>query len=187
MRLHLLSLFWLLLLLLSLGLKSVIPSSQTHISQKSTVKQLIHNTDSLPLHLQLALECEGIQEQPKGSNRGDSVDAWNRNFGLVKVPWCATFIGSKLEQANAQKQTSARSGDYAQLNRAYKLSDVIYVRYHIKSGHIRVKKRPGGGHVDFIINDSLMIGGNVSDMVKIRKYTIQSMIADRTTHIVPYE
>jgi hypothetical protein len=135
----------------------------------------------------LALECEGIQEHPTGSNKGDSVDKWNENYGLYEVPWCATFIGSKLQQAKIQKQTSARSGDYAKNNKAYKLSDLIYGRYKIKSGDIRVKKRPGGGHVDFVINDSLLIGGNVSDMVKIRKYTLQSMIADKTTHIVPYD
>lgn len=133
------------------------------------------------------MECKGIREVPTGSNRGDSVDAWNSNYGLIAVPWCATFIGSKFRQAGSNIRTSARSADYATKNRAYKLSDVIYGNYEIKSGDIRVKLRPGGGHVDLFINDSLLIGGNVSDMVKIRKYTLQSMIADRTTHIVPYD
>ena len=67
----------------------------------------------------------------------------------------------------------------------------MYKRYTPKPGDIRMKLRKGGGHVDFVYewkdNKGILIGGNVSDQVKGRPVTLQSLIADRTTYFVDIE
>lgn len=138
------------------------------------------------------VKCIDVKENPMGSNRGDSVTKWTKEYGILyPVPWCGIVIGIKLEQGKASpliKSASAKA--YAKKGYSYKLSDVIYKNYIPKAGDLRVKRRTGGGHVDMFIswdsvkNEGYLIGGNVGDKVSIRKVTISSMIADGTTHIV---
>lgn len=138
------------------------------------------------------IKCIDIKEVPKGSNRGDSITKWTREYDILfPVPWCAIVIGIKLEQGKATpliKSASAKA--YAKKGYSYQLSDVIYNNYTPKAGDLRVKVRPGGWHVDMIVSwdsdkkEGYVIGGNVGDKVSIRKITIQSLIADGSKFIV---
>lgn len=139
------------------------------------------------------LESKHVRENPKGSNRGDSIDIWRENYGFKKpVPWCGIFVGEKSFQGKvkAPKIRSALSFDYA-TKKSKKLSDIIYGAYHPKPGDYIIKRRKGGGHVDCILEWNIdkkkgkVIGGNVDDKVKIRDISLQKMIANRTTHITP--
>lgn len=133
-----------------------------------------------------------VKETPKGSNRGDSIDKWTRQYGFTyPVAWCGIVIGIKLRDNFATpKIMSASARAYAVKKYSYQLSDVIYNNYTPKVGDLRVKLRKGGGHVDMVMQwdtankKGLVIGGNVNDKISVRPVTIQSMIADRTTHIV---
>ncbi len=140
------------------------------------------------------IKCIDIKEIPKGSNRGDSITKWTREYDILyPVPWCGIIIGIKLEQGKATphiKSASARA--YKIKDYSYQLSDVIYNNYTPQAGDLRGKVRTGGWHVDMFVSwDSIkqegyVIGGNVGDQVSIRKITLQSMIADGTkfiTHI----
>lgn len=133
----------------------------------------------------------GVKEAPKGSNKGDSVSKWQKPYGINGEPWCAVIIGEKAKQGKviSPRIYSASSLRYIVKNYSWKLSDVIAGRYIPKAGDYRVKRRKGGGHIDMFVSwdtvkqEGIVIGGNVDDAVKLRKVTIKSMIADRTTHI----
>lgn len=148
-----------------------------HHRQASRYKQV-------PLHLALALKDEGIRERPIRSNSGDSIDRWNKHFGLRKVPWCATWLSAKLRHANVKMRGSARARDFV-TKQSYSLKSVIYNIYKPKPGDLRVKARKGGNHVDIIESDTTLIGGNVSDAVTRRKWSLASFVRDGTTHITP--
>ncbi|MCO5250701.1 MAG: septal ring lytic transglycosylase RlpA family protein [Candidatus Kapabacteria bacterium] len=138
------------------------------------------------------LECLDVVEQPKGSNRGDSIDVWRKMFGFdTPVPWCGIFGGLKSKEGKAYPIVfSARAKDYALIGFSYTISDVIYGNYIPKAGDWRVKGRAGGHHVDTFVSwdtanqKGVIIGGNVNDAVQMREITLRSMIADGTTHIV---
>lgn len=149
-------------------------------------------SNKLPLHVIFALEDVGIVEVPKGSNRGDSISQW---LGLTNIfydaPWCGSFVGAKSRYGKAKPNfVSASARAYAVKGYAYQLSDIIYGNYIPKPGDWRVKMRKGGGHVDIFLawdnekQEGFVIGGNVDDGVRIRKVTLKSMLADKSTHIV---
>lgn len=107
---------------------------------------------------------------------------------MLGEPWCAIWASVKLRDGNAQPTIwSARAKDFALQGYSYKLSDIIYGRYHIKAGDCRVKARRGGNHVDFIENwdgeKGLLIGGNVSDAVTQRRVELRQMMFDGTNAI----
>lgn len=139
----------------------------------------------------MAITNLGIVEVPKGSNRGDSIDFWMAYYNLLGEPWCAGLIGYlALKGLVVSPQIySASSLKYIRVGYSWKLSDVICGRYTPKAGDYRIKRRKGGGHIDIFVSwdtlkqEGIVIGGNVDDAVKLRKVTLKSMIADRTTHI----
>ncbi|MFP4528520.1 MAG: hypothetical protein ACLFQX_08225 [Candidatus Kapaibacterium sp.] len=137
-----------------------------------------------------------MKEIPLGSNKdnGGFIDSSNKFCGLYKVPWCASSqsLANFKGEVISPKIRSARAKDFA-TGKTHSLNDLIMGLYAPKYGDYRVKTRRGGNHVDVFIewNDStksgFIIGGNVSDRVTIRKVTLQSMIADGTTHITEVE
>lgn len=162
-------------------------------NNQDTIQQIqVKKINEIPLHVNLALLNLGITEEPLGSNKGDSIEIWLKLSGVnFPAPWCGSFVGAKLLYGGAHPYLlSARARNYIIKGFAYTLSDVIYGNYKIKSGDLRVKSRKGGGHVDIFLawnkdkEEGFVIGGNVSDKVSIRKVTLRSMIADRTTHII---
>lgn len=79
---------------------------------------------------------------------------------------------------------SARARDFV-TKQSYSIKSVIYNIYKPKPGDVRVKARKGGNHVDIIESDTTLIGGNVSDAVTRRKWSLASFVRDGTTHITP--
>lgn len=145
---------------------------------------------SQPQHLALFIGYRGMTELPKGSNRGPTIDKWNAEFGLKAVPWCAISQSIMNRDGRASPRIwSADAKRFILKDFSYKLSDVIYGRYYPKPGDYRVKGTPGKAHVDAWVSwdtarkEGILIGGNVSDQVKMRAVTLQSMIFDGTTHI----
>jgi hypothetical protein len=120
------------------------------------------------------------------------VDIWNRNLKLYAVPWCASSLSSWIEfdETIAPKVKSARAKDFAVKAYSHSLMDIELGLYTPKAGDIRVKTRRGGNHVDVFVEwdkqskTGVLIGGNVSDKVKLRNVTLKSMIADGTTDII---
>ena len=138
------------------------------------------------------MKCLHVKESPPGSNRGDSIDVWRKQFGFKRpVPWCAIFVSIKSRQGGViePKVWSALARRFIVRKYSKKLSDIIYGYYLPKAGDYRVKNRKGGNHVDVFVswdkdkNEGLLIGGNVDNRVKVRKVSLRSMIADGTTHI----
>lgn len=141
--------------------------------------------------MKVASQYEWVKETPPKSNRGDYIDSLQRIFGFKTAPWCAMSASdwSRKGLIIEPKVWSARAIDFAVKGYVWKLSDIIYNRYTPKPGDYRVKTRRGGNHVDIFISwdtlakTGLVIGGNVNDAVTIRKVSLQTMIADGTTHI----
>jgi rare lipoprotein A len=133
-----------------------------------------------------------IKENPKSSNSGEPIDDWEHEFKMYRMPWCAIVQSIKAREGKVKSPIvwSARARDFIVKGYAWKLSDLIYDRYIPKPGDFRVKSRRGGNHIDLFISwdtlkqEGIVIGGNVSDAVTLRKVTLKSMIADGTTHII---
>ena len=144
-----------------------------------------------PQHVQIATSYIGLTEDPLGSNRGGYIDSLQQLFGFRAAPWCAMFASDVSRRGNVQTPQvwSARAIDFAVRGYSYRLSDIIYNRYAPKPGDYLVKTRRGGNHVDIFTEwdadnrSGKVLGGNVSDAVTVRNVTLQSMIADGTTHI----
>ena len=132
-----------------------------------------------------------MKEQPARSNRGEYIDFLQDTFGFKNAPWCAMGASdwARLGMVIEPYVWSARAISFAVKGHTWKLSDIIYNRYTIKPGDYRVKTRRGGNHVDIFVSwdndkkEGIVIGGNVGDAVTYRKVTLQTMIADGTTHI----
>ena len=171
------------------GLKS---QSSNQQNQDSSLILQLPTKKIDPLHVKIALSKLGITEQPIGSNWGKDVEEILAAVRIYfKAPWCGGFVGDVLMEGKAGPNAlSGRAKAYAVKGYSYQLSDVLYGNYTPKSGDVRVKSRKGGGHVDIFVSwdrkkeEGYVIGGNVGDKVAIRKVTLKSMIADRTTHIV---
>lgn len=136
------------------------------------------------------MSYDWVTEKPLRTNRGEYIDSLQSFFGFWDAPWCGMFISDVLKKGLATPLVwSARARDFAVKGHIWKLSDVIYGRYTPKPGDLRVKSRRGGNHVDMFISwdadkqEGLIIGGNVSDKVSIRKISTKTMVMDGTTHI----
>jgi hypothetical protein len=123
----------------------------------------------------------GTKESPLGSNRGSEVDLYNKKFGLIEVPWCAT--GQSYYNDNTKpKVKSARAKDFAVKGFIYSAKDVLHKRYIPKSGDYLVKARRGGNHVDQILiwddetQSGILIGCNVNDRISLRQFDIDDII-----------
>ena len=130
------------------------------------------------------------QESPKASNKGVWVDKFNRYCKVYAAPWCASVQSNMADMGKViyPRIKSARAKDFAQ-GKTHSLNQINFGIYVPKCGDYRVKSRRGGHHVDVFLSwdkdkkEGYVIGGNVSDKVTMRKVTLQSMIADGTTHI----
>lgn len=161
------------------SLQSSRPSQQT-----KTISHL------LPKHLMLQLRLRGVTEIPSGSNRGEFIDKWESEFHMKGVAWCAIFQSVMNRDGEALPRIwSADAKRFICRDYSYKISDVIYGRYLPKPGDYRVKGTPGKAHIDAVVSwdtaaqTGVLIGGNVSNSVKLRAVTLKSLIFDGTTHI----
>lgn len=129
-------------------------------------------------------------EKPKASNKGMYINDWNSSFKMKAIPWCASSMSAWSAEGHVikpiVKSAAARS---FRKGTVHSLSEINRNLYVPKPGDYRVKSRRGGNHVDLIIawnaknNSGLLLGGNVSDKVSLRKVTLKSMVGDGTTGI----
>jgi hypothetical protein len=107
-------------------------------------------SDALPLHLEIALRYEGLEERP--GNRGEMIDRWNLFVGNPRgSAYCAAYISWCLAQALVEWPT-LRTGWARNFftPKSYTMNDVLWGRYTPKPGDIIPFTRPGGGHVGFV-------------------------------------
>lgn len=137
----------------------------------------------------------GMRESPIGSNRGDTIDLWNKNvIGIIGQPWCATASSNLLRNGNSTPEIwTGRALDYEKSGYSYSLRAVRDGFYKVKAGDKLVWDYGAGrGHVDDVLyfNNSdtvykyelqgneielepdewLVIGANRSDAVRITKF-----------------
>ncbi len=159
---------------------------------KTEQVQAKKKTEILPFHVTTALNYLRlkVKESPMGSNKGKYIDNWNKPFNLGAIPWCAASMSNWARVGKVKSPvvfSCAAKNFYT--GKTHTINDVYYKRYIPKPGDYRVKRRKGGNHVDVIIawnaktSEGLILGGNVSDAVTLRKITVKSMIADGTSGI----
>lgn len=167
-------------------------AKQNEQTTKATIPTAKINAQILPEHTAIALNYLRLKvtEKPLGSNRGKYIDDWTAPFRMGAIPWCAASMTAWSEAGNVSTPKVHSPAAIAfKCGRVHSINDVYYRRYTPKAGDYRVKHRSGGNHVDMVVawdvktNSGLLIGGNVSDRVKLRKVTIKSMIADGTIGI----
>ena len=70
-----------------------------------------------PLRVRVLLRATafiGTREQPPGSNRGSSIDRWNRQAGVpVGSPWCMSFVHAMYAAEGKTLGGWASVGDFA--------------------------------------------------------------------------
>jgi hypothetical protein len=118
-----------------------------------------------------------IKEQPKGSNKGDSVSKWSRKvFGKDGVYWCAVYGSILVFETNSYPTIkSAQAIKFIVKNYSISVKDAIKGKVEIPIPSFAVKGRKGGNHVDLLIGYDkktrimTLIGGNVNDAVTLRK------------------
>lgn len=86
----------------------------------------------------------------------------------------------------APKVKSGRAIHFAVKGYRYHLSDLIYGRIELEGGDLVVQNN----HVDMIVDYDKTtkrghkIGGNVSDRVKVRPFSLEGLIDDQVVYIV---
>lgn len=133
---------------------------------------------SEPIWLVSARNDIGLSEV-RGSKHNPAIlrywTAIRAPFTDDETPWCAAFVGAKLEQNGIKSTRSAAARSYA--NYGTNLKKPIL-------GCIVVFSRTGGGHVGFFVGWTkdgriLILGGNQGDTVKIAAFPTSRIIAYR--------
>lgn len=137
----------------------------------------------------------GLAENPKGSNRSDSLDAWAAAFGFKyksgKAPgvmWCAIFVSTMCRYEGLPFWTTMAYG-FVQQGRVFGYrvisADLVLRGLEVPArGWIAVRRSATGDHVDVVLHDWVgrsgwVIGGNVDDAVTKRYRTLT---ADRHSY-----
>lgn len=132
----------------------------------------------IPEYLKIAMGEIGTKEI-KGRKHNQRVLEYHSvsgGFSEDEVPWCASFVNWVMLQSGVQKTVSypARAKSWGDFGVAIQFPRV---------GAIAVKTRIGGGHVGFVVavrgNSLYLLGGNQSDEVNIRRYSVQDFITFR--------
>lgn len=126
-----------------------------------------------------------------GNNAGDPVARFLKDVGLgTGYPWCMAFVYSMFKEFTNKKglknplpKTAACKTFWSQAPKDFKIlaSSAASNPSLIKGGQIFIKSRDGGGHTGIVLktdgpNHFLSIDGNSSDMVRLNRYQISSMM-----------
>lgn len=68
----------------------------------SRAKARKESTQGLAAVPSVAAKYLGVHETPAGSNRGDQVDVFEKQFGMLGEPWCGLFAGYCIEKAGGK-------------------------------------------------------------------------------------
>lgn len=137
-----------------------------------------------PLWLVEARKLIGTREIPGPKHNSMIVGWWKRlggyNFNDDETPWCGGFVGHCIETAGLPfPKLYPRAQSWASWGRSVPPS----------VGAVVVFKRPGGGHVGFLVGESptnyYVLGGNQSNMVNITPLAKNRAVAIRWPNQVP--
>lgn len=132
-----------------------------------------------PIWLTEAKKYIGQKEIAGPKNNATVVGFWKRihlsGISNDDVPWCAAFVGAVLEDSGYPSTRSGLAKSYMNYGTDQRIPTV---------GSIVVFSRKGGGHVGFVVGkDNLgnlfVLGGNQSDSVSVKKFTVQNVVAYR--------
>ncbi len=133
-----------------------------------------------PIWLVTARKYIGTREVKGARHNPVIVRMWARIRAVYtddETPWCASFVGSVLEECGIRSTRSAAAGSYRKWGR---------VISGPAPGAIGIKARKGGNHVAFahkLLGGGLiaMVGGNQDDCVSSAPYNL----ADFDTWVWP--
>jgi uncharacterized protein (TIGR02594 family) len=130
------------------------------------------------------------QAEVKGAKHNPVILRWwtliRAPFTDDETPWCAAFVGGVLEECGYKSTRSAAARSYS--NYGVELNKPAY-------GCIVVlwRGRPDGpfGHVGYLVGKDqkgnlMILGGNQGDMVSIRPFSPERVIAFRWPGIRPH-
>lgn len=116
--------------------------------------------------LEIAISQLGVQEVPKGSNRGPEVDEYVKSVGLDpkgKYAWCAAFqywcfqqAGDSMGRQNPMAKTGGVLDQWAKRKGAFRVTgapqpgDIGILDYGKGVGHIFIVEHAHLDHVDTI-------------------------------------
>lgn len=121
----------------------------------------------------------GLREIPGPEHEPEILQMWRdiRRSGIKndETPWCAAYVGAMLERVGIRSTRFEGARSY--LEWGDKLEQPIY-------GCIVVFTRTGGGHVGFVVGKTesgnlLVLGGNQSDAVNIKAFTLDRVTGYR--------
>jgi len=127
----------------------------------------------------------GVKEAT-GNNDGANVDKYLASAGLAgsKLPWCGCFVNWAMQSVGI-KGPEGPAGALNWRKFGQSLNKPAW-------GSLGTLKRPGGGHVGFVVaNDAdrsgwvIMLGGNQSDAVSYRSFPISIMQFNYPSGYVP--
>lgn len=134
-----------------------------------------------PAWLKAALADIGTREIP-GLKHNPAILRWwtliRAPFTDDETPWCAAFVGGKLEEVGIRSSRSAAARSYLQWG--------VGLKKPVR-GCIVVFSRPGSswsGHVGFVAGrtrdgDLAVLGGNQSNAVNIKPFGLNRVLGYR--------
>lgn len=124
----------------------------------------IHDKEIMT-HLEIAITQIGVQEIPRGSNRGPDVEKYLKSVGInIPASWCMAFVYWCCSQSNPLTPLIKTGGVLAQWNKIPKqykfktpqVGDIFIMDFGKGKGHT--------GFVEKIVGDILhTIEGNSND------------------------
>lgn len=115
-------------------------------------------------------EVSGKKANPRILEYFKASKFWGTDDSGGRNAWCASFVAWVMKQNGyVAVENAFRAKAWSSFGK--KIKDPVY-------GAIGVKSRRGGGHVAFVVGQSLdgkylfMLGGNQGDMVQIKKYPL---------------
>lgn len=131
-----------------------------------------------PRWLAFARKYLGLQEVQGSGNNPEIVAMWVK-LGLPfrddATPWCAGFVGFVLESVGIHSTRSGLALSYQNWGAPLKAPAV---------GCVVTFKRLGGGHVGYVVGKDqsgnlMVLGGNQSDAVNIKAFTLDRVTSYR--------
>lgn len=157
----------------------------------------IEVTPTAPLYLRKAIEDVGIQEWVYDNRRrkvsNPIVEQWikrvqGERMDARSTPWCAYWVGAKLEEANISSTKSGMARSYLKWGNEVWSRKERWDPTRIREGDIAVfwrgtKDDNVTGHVGFIVDwddDGVFIlGGNQGDKVSVQYFSLRKLISVR--------
>jgi uncharacterized protein (TIGR02594 family) len=130
-----------------------------------------------PAWLDAAYQDLGMLESPGRQHNMAIVRMWEAikaPFRDDETPWCAAFVGAKLEQCGIRSTRSAAARSYLKWG----------IPVAVAPGVIAVFSRPGSswsGHVGFVVGRNeagnlLVLGGNQGNRVSVAPFAVDRLL-----------